>query len=142
MSKHIIKVRDVGKSFDPKIVFERISFVINRGERIALVGANGCGKSTLARILAGVGNPDEGTVEANDSTTVAYLPQEITLGDKGFWTIREYIENSLSSIDSLRKELQKLEEIMSDGGAGEEVLLKYGELQEIFEARENVYTSL
>lgn len=132
MSKYIIALENVSKAFGPKVVLEEASFVINKGERVALVGENGCGKSTLAKIIVGLEEKDEGSILTNG--LVGYLPQEITLGNKNIWTVRRYLENARSSLDKLRHELETLEYVMLSGSCLEEELFRYGELQEIFES--------
>jgi ATPase subunit of ABC transporter with duplicated ATPase domains len=76
MSQTLIRVLHVSKSFGPHDVFDNISFSINTGAKAALVGANGVGKSTLARCLAGVESVTSGRITPlHDQVLVAYLPQ-------------------------------------------------------------------
>ena len=71
-------LRHIYKSFPNKSVLEDVSLAINRGEVVALIGANGVGKTTLLEILRGELKPDAGTVQANGA--VGYVPQEAVLG--------------------------------------------------------------
>ncbi|MDI6699273.1 MAG: ATP-binding cassette domain-containing protein [Candidatus Saccharicenans sp.] len=72
----MIAVEELSKSFARQILFESISFKINPGERVGLVGKNGHGKSTLFRIIAGLEEPDEGRVVIPRNYRVGYLEQE------------------------------------------------------------------
>ena len=64
------------KAYGPQTLFQRASLTIQQGERVGLLGANGTGKSTLLRVLAGVEPPDDGVIERKRGATVLYLPQE------------------------------------------------------------------
>lgn len=75
----LLSLREVGKSFGATPLFTSITLNIGRGERIGLIGANGGGKSTLLRILAGVEQPDTGERSVQKSLRLAYLPQEDAL---------------------------------------------------------------
>ena len=72
----MMQVRNVTKWFGDAKVLDRVSFVLNRGDRAGLIGPNGCGKTTLLRILTGELAPDEGSVRVAPATLrVFYLPQ-------------------------------------------------------------------
>lgn len=73
-----IKARGLSKSFEDKIIFQDAALMINYGERAALIGPNGCGKTTFLKMLLGEEQPDAGTVELGASVMAAYLPQRIT----------------------------------------------------------------
>jgi len=81
------------KSFGPQVVLDDASIVIGRGERVGLIGANGTGKSTLAKILAGVETPDGGTVSVRRGLSVRYLAQEPQLDPAR--SAREAVEDAL-----------------------------------------------
>jgi len=72
----MIVVEELSKSFAKQVLFEKISFKINQGERVGLVGKNGHGKSTLFRIIAGLEEPDEGRVIIPKNYRLGYLEQE------------------------------------------------------------------
>jgi len=72
----MIAVEELSKSFAKQVLFEKISFKINKGERVGLVGKNGHGKSTLFRIIAGLEEPDEGRVIVPRNYRIGYLEQE------------------------------------------------------------------
>src|SRR5438045_9291564 len=76
MSTAVLTVHNLAKSFVIHPVFEGITLVVNAGERVALVGPNGVGKSTLLKIIAGLDEPSAGYVVKAKGRRVVYLPQE------------------------------------------------------------------
>ncbi len=72
---HLVAVESIAKQFDEKPLFSGVTFGVETGERVGVIGVNGSGKSTLLRILAGVETPDEGRVVARSGARIAYLPQ-------------------------------------------------------------------
>ncbi|MCD8009875.1 MAG: ABC-F family ATP-binding cassette domain-containing protein [Lachnospiraceae bacterium] len=76
MGKKTIEIRDVSKSYDGRLLFEDFSYTVLRGERIGIIGKNGCGKSTLMRILTGREAPDTGSVTLGETIRVGYFTQE------------------------------------------------------------------
>ena len=77
----MISVDSVGVEFSGSTLFKDISFVINDGDRVALMGKNGAGKSTLLKIIAGVKRPSSGKISAPDDGIIAYLPQHLMVED-------------------------------------------------------------
>ncbi len=71
----VIDARDLEKSYGPRTVLDGVALSIDDGERVGLVGLNGCGKSTLARILAGLESADDGTITRRRGIRVGYLAQ-------------------------------------------------------------------
>ena len=74
--KDVLTVHNLSKSFDHKKLFEDINFEIKRGERVAIIGDNGTGKTTLLKIINGLLNPDTGEVIYGSNVSVAYYDQE------------------------------------------------------------------
>src|ERR1700740_309856 len=72
----MLQLSSAGKRFGPRILFENADWVITPNERTALVGANGTGKSTLLKILAGSESLDYGSLQRTRGMSVGYLPQE------------------------------------------------------------------
>jgi len=106
----LISVENLEVEFGATPLFQGVSYVINDKDRIALVGKNGAGKSTMLKIIAGLQQPTEGTVAVPKDTTIGYLPQVMILTDErtvmeeatlAFEHIREMQEN----LDRLNKEL-------------------------------------
>jgi len=87
----LISVQNLSVEFSAKSLFDNISYVINRRDRIALVGKNGAGKSTMLKIIAGLQRPTSGQVAVPPDTTIGYLPQQ-TAAQKDFpATVREVV---------------------------------------------------
>ena len=72
----VLTARDVTKAYGQRPLFDKATFTIRRGEKVALLGPNGTGKSTLLRILAGLEPHDSGTIDRRRDATILYLPQE------------------------------------------------------------------
>jgi len=72
----MLAVEGLSKSYGPQVLFEKISFRLNRGERVGVVGKNGHGKSTLFRLIAGLEEPDEGRIIIPRNYRIGYLEQE------------------------------------------------------------------
>ena len=72
----MIELRELRLAFGPRAIFDNVSAVVNKGDKIGLVGSNGAGKTTLLKILAGIESPDSGEVAKPGYATVGYLPQE------------------------------------------------------------------
>src|SRR5277367_5571886 len=102
----MLQLADVGKRFGPKLLFQNANWLITPDERTALVGANGTGKSTLMKILAGLDGLDYGNVQRTRGMSIGYLPQD-GLALSG----RTVFDECLSVFDellSLEKELETL----------------------------------
>jgi len=75
LSKNIISIEELNKSFAEKLICKDSSFGIFANEKIGLVGINGCGKSTLLKLLVGIEPPDSGKITFRKNIRVGYLPQ-------------------------------------------------------------------
>ncbi len=73
---NILNVRDLSKAFGATPLFQEVAFAVDEGEKVGFIGVNGCGKSTLFRILAGQEEADGGIIALQREASVAYLPQE------------------------------------------------------------------
>jgi len=92
----MLKIKKINKSYGSMTVLSDISFSFERGQKAALVGPNGVGKTTLLQIIAGIEEPDSGNIETVKGTRVGYLPQDTSLaGDE---TISAYLKR-ISGID-------------------------------------------
>src|ERR1700712_456323 len=100
----MLQLSSAGKRYGPRILFENANWLITPNERTALVGANGTGKSTLLKVLAGVESLDDGSLQRTRGMTIGYLPQE-GLALKG----RSVFAECLSVFAELRSMEQELE---------------------------------
>lgn len=133
----LITITNLAKSYGPNDIFSGVTFAIPKGARLAIVGPNGIGKTTLLRILYGEETPSEGTVNRAKNLQVGYLPQEAASeaafeSDASLWAV------CLDSFANLRMqeiELTHLEALMSDPQQAETALARYGPLQAEFEHR-------
>lgn len=111
--KETIKAIGLGKSFSDKIIFDDANLLINFGERTALIGPNGSGKTTFLKMLLGEEQPDDGIVELGANTKVAYLPQKITFNDEEV-TVLECFREDFSILEGKAREY--LSKFMFFGG--------------------------
>lgn len=102
----MISVDGLKVEFGVKPLFEDVSFVVNDRDRIALVGKNGAGKSTMLKILCGLQKPTAGTVSVPNVTTIGYLPQVMKLTDDT--TVREEAYKAFSDITRLKERVDEL----------------------------------
>lgn len=102
----MISVEGLTVEFGGFTLFDGLSFVVNKKDRIALVGKNGAGKSTLLKIFAGLQSPTSGVVSIPKDITIGYLPQHMQLADSR--TVREEAECAFEHIHILEKEIEKL----------------------------------
>ena len=102
----MISVEGLKVEFGTKPLFQDVSYVINKKDRIALVGKNGAGKSTMLKILAGLQQPTAGTVSIQHDTTIGYLPQVMVLSDSH--TVMEEAETAFEHISDLQQQITRL----------------------------------
>jgi ATP-binding cassette subfamily F protein 3 len=129
----LITVSSLSKSYGPTDIFSGVSFTVAKGARMAIVGPNGIGKTTLLRILVGVDEPTSGTVNRSRGVKTGYLSQEADFEMTG--TLWEACESVFINFKTEQEELHRLEGLMSDPAQLEEVMGRYGKLQEDFERR-------
>ncbi len=127
----IIIAERIAKSYDPYDIFWDVSCSVAHGDRIALVGRNGTGKTTLLRILAGFDQPTSGYVHRAKSLRIGFLPQEAMLeGDQTLW---QEMMTAFESLRAMEARLHDLEAEMADPARADEVLATYAPLREQFE---------
>ncbi len=131
----MLTVHHLKKSFDLQILFENVSFSLNPGEVIGLVGPNGCGKTTLLRILAGLEAPSDGWVTRDERLRIGYLPQGLELDPAE--TVGQVIGRAAGDAAALEAELSQAAEAF--GRNPEDALLerRYDALLQRVEAAES-----
>ena len=107
----MISVEGLKVEFGVKPLFSDASFVINEHDRIALVGKNGAGKSTMLKLLCGIEQPTAGVVNVQNDITIGYLPQVMVLQDET--SVREEAQKSFADIRSIKEHLDNLGKQMS-----------------------------
>ena len=108
----MISIDGLTVEFGVKPLFKDVSFVINERDRIALVGKNGAGKSTMLKILCGLQRPTGGVVSIPNDTTVGYLPQVMKLSDDT--TVKEETRKAFADKTKIEEKLKKMEQEMAE----------------------------
>jgi ATP-binding cassette subfamily F protein 3 len=130
----MIQLAALSKSFGDRVLLDAVSWQIDDRERVGLAGPNGAGKTTLLKMLAGLEEPDSGTVVKPSGLVVGYLPQD-GLSHSGR-TLLEEAGLAFKPLLDMRAEIQSLEERLGDDSADENdhaaMLTQYSELQENF----------
>lgn len=135
-----VNCQNVKKYNAAQLVLENVTFELLHGEKAALVGRNGCGKTTLLRMVAKLDNPDEGLLSVRKNARIGYL-QQIPGAEAGL-TVREVLETGFRELLDCREKMSVLESAMSSPDTLPEQLetqlAEYAKLQERFE-REGGY---
>ncbi len=134
----VFAVQDLHIEFGPRVLFDSLSFVVERGERIAFAGQNGAGKSTLMKCIVGVQEPDHGKVLLPKHTHVGYLPQDgihisgRPLLDEVLGSVGNIVELQ-QTVDELSADLQHLP---ADSAEYRDTLEEIGRLELILQDRD------
>ena len=102
----MISIRNLGVEFNSTPLFNNVSFVINKRDKIALVGKNGAGKSTMLKIIAGLQSPTSGVVATPKDLTIGYLPQQMVITDER--TVVEEVRTVFGHLDEMKSRLKCL----------------------------------
>ena len=108
----MISVEGLKVEFNATPLFEDVSYVINKKDRIALVGKNGAGKSTMLKILAGLQHPTAGTVSVPRDCTIGYLPQVMVLSDER--TVMQEAELAFAHIFEMQADIERMNQELAD----------------------------
>jgi len=139
----MLSLQNISKQYGPKVLFEGFSLFIGERDRIAVVGSNGTGKSTLMKIVTGEVEADAGTIHKSSFTSVGYLPQEL-IGHAG----RTLLEETLKAFEDLQQLQSRFDVISAEierrttaGESGPEIeslLAEMGRIQHRIEDGEGV----
>lgn len=138
---HVITVSGLAKAHGGRTLFSDVTFRLMPGRRVALVGGNGVGKTTILEIIVGEQEADSGEVHASKGTRIGYLPQELTEQVDG--SVIEEVMRAVAHVTDLEDQMARLLDDVAataPGGADEDVdahehaLHAYGEAQHRFEA--------
>lgn len=108
----MISIEHLSKEFSSKPILEDISFLINRKDRIALVGKNGAGKTTLLRLIAGEYTPTRGTISYDKNISIGYLPQQMQHAEGT--TVREEARKAFQHILEIENQIERLTRQLSE----------------------------
>ncbi len=130
----MIQASSLRKTFGDRVLFDRVTWQVQPGQRVGLCGPNGSGKTTLLRMLAGEVEPDAGQIVRPSGLTVGYLPQDgLTHAGR---TLREEATLAFAPLLERQAEMQRLEVQLADSGttaeAHDALLARYAEAQEAF----------
>ena len=113
----IVTLKDIHVSFGPEVIFDKAGASLYRGEKVGLVGPNGCGKTTLLNVILGTVEPDIGEIKKSKALKVGYLAQEPNFRDDR--TVLEELHAGAEAILALQRKLEAAAGNISQSGAGE-----------------------
>ena len=108
----MVSVENLNVEFGGFTLFEEVSFVLNKNERVALVGKNGAGKSTLLKIIAGLQKPSGGIISYPKEVTVGYLPQQMILDNTR--TVKDEASMAFAHLTNMQKKLDAMHQEMAE----------------------------
>ena len=120
--KDVLRIKDLSKKFDEKVIFENANMFLNYGEKVALIAKNGAGKSTLINMILGKDNDFFGKIQVGLSTKIGYIPQNIVFENENKTVLDYFWEENNFSETIARSILSKY------GFRGENVFKKIGKL--------------
>lgn len=127
----VLSAKDITKTYGVDIILEGVSFHINEGDRVGIVGANGAGKTTLLNILSGELSADGGQFFLSQSATIGYLKQKNNFDTES--TVLEEVQKIFKPIEEMEQELTELSVKISEMGASAGcVMNQYAKLQDTF----------
>ncbi len=109
---NLLSVENLSKSYVEKILFNNISFGIEEGDKIGLIGVNGTGKSTFLKVLAGIDFPDQGTVTVGNNVRIEYLPQNPNFDDDA--TVLQQVFKGIAPVMQVLREYEHTVEMINN----------------------------
>jgi len=130
----LLAAERISKKFKDQVIVEQLSFTIQEGERIALVGKNGIGKTTLLEILADKQRPDSGTITRSRACLVDYVEQEKT--EYLDMSLFDFVAEARADLLEMHNKIRELEHFLEEHPGDEDQLRRLGELQQAFEQQD------
>ncbi|MCT7911347.1 ABC-F family ATP-binding cassette domain-containing protein [Arcobacter lacus] len=127
----LIDIQNISKQYDTKVILKDVNFTLNSGQRIAVIGQNGQGKSTLFKIIMRTVEPDSGEMAIDKSIKIEMLDQQPKF--KANLTVREAIENQLTELKTAKVEYEKITNELMTNYEDDELLRKQSELASFLE---------
>ncbi|MCT7580630.1 ribosomal protection-like ABC-F family protein [Aliarcobacter butzleri] len=127
----LIDIQNISKQYDTKVILKDVNFTLNSGQRIAVIGQNGQGKSTLFKIIMRTVEPDSGEMAIDKSIKIEMLDQQPKF--KANLTVREAIENQLTELKTAKVEYEKITSELMTNYEDENLLRKQSELASFLE---------
>lgn len=136
----MISIQGLKVEFNSTALFQDVSYVINKKDKIALVGKNGAGKSTMLKIIAGLQAPTAGIVAIPQDVTIGYLPQQMVLSDER--TVFDEVKTVFGEVDAMKAKLAKINQELSvrtdyDSEKYAHLIDKMTQLNEMITAKES-----
>ena len=134
----MIQLSDAGKRFGPKILFEGLNWLVTQKERVGIVGANGTGKSTLLKVLAGIEGLDYGSISAMKGLRAGYLPQDgIQLTGRTVFAECLAVFHEVHALEAEQQELaRRMSELDHSTPEYQQIAERYHQVQSEFTARD------
>ena len=130
----VLSAKDIGKTYGVDTIIENVSFHINQGDRVGIVGANGAGKTTLLNILTGELSHESGEIYISQNTTIGYLKQKDQFSSES--TVIEEVEKIFVDMRAMEQEMDELSHRISEVGEDSEALMeRYSRLQDLYKNR-------
>ncbi len=122
----LIDLQNISKQYDIKVILKDVNFTLTQGQRIAVIGQNGQGKSTLLKVITGETEPDNGEISIDKSIKIEMLAQQPKF--KSNLTVREAIEDQLTELKATKKEYEAITEKLSTDYENSELINRQSEL--------------
>ena len=108
----MISIQGLKVEFGSQVLFENISYVVNKRDKIALVGKNGAGKTTMLKIITGEQQPTSGTVARQSDITIGYLPQQMVIKDE--LTVKQEAERAFEHLQQMDAAIDHMNQQLAD----------------------------
>lgn len=127
----ILSAKDLEKTYGTDVILENVSFHINEGDRVGIVGANGAGKTTLLNMLSGEMNPDGGEFFLSQDKTIGYLKQKNQFAKEQ--TLMEAVDSIFTGMHQMEKDLEEMaNQISKTNGEDKALMDRYARLQDVY----------